>query len=81
MSGNDCVAPGTTIARLSMNGVTGSPVTDAECRVWSSALSFPSRIQSVRPSGSPLSKTELNRLDVAAVTSGVDSRPDIIGSL
>ena len=41
-----------------MPGVTGSPVSSAECRVCSSAVSSPSRIQSVRPSGSPLSKTD-----------------------
>src|SRR5579875_3763169 len=67
--------------RLSMAGVTGSPVSRAEYRVWISADNTPSRIQSVGPRDRPLSNTEESRLDAWATTNGHDPMPRAKGSL
>src|ERR1700743_1411691 len=67
--------------RLSMAGVTGSPVSRDEYRVWVSAESSPRRIQSVGPSGRPLSNTDESRLDAWATTNGEAAMPRANGSL
>src|SRR5579875_2847668 len=67
--------------RLSMAGVTGSPDSRAEYRVWVSADSSPRRIQSVGPSGSPLSNTDDSRPDAEARTNGAQPSPGAPGSL
>src|ERR1700749_1906322 len=67
--------------RLSMAGVTGSPVSRAEYRVWISADRAPSRIQAVGPRDRPLSNTDESRLDAWATTNGADSMPRANGSL
>ena len=67
--------------RLSTAGVKGSPVISAECRVWISALSRPSLIQSVSPIGKPLSKTDWAAPEDAARTTGSHSSPAAYGSL
>src|ERR1700753_698746 len=67
--------------RLSMAGVTGSPVSRDEYRVWVSADSSPRRIQSAGPSGRPLSNTDEPRLDACATTNGVQEIPGAYGSL
>ncbi len=73
-------APSTSSTRLSMPGVTGCPVIVAVCRVWISEDRMPSQIQSVRASGSPLSKTLLVLPDDEASTNGAHSRPGYAGS-
>src|ERR1700761_8421457 len=67
--------------RLSMAGVTGRPVSRDEYRVWVSADSSPRRIQSVGPSGRPLSNTDESRLDACATTNGAQAIPAANGSL
>src|SRR6185369_5935964 len=76
-------APAAEVAklRLSMPGVTGTPAVAAECREEIRAASEPSRIQEVRPSGSPLSKTDESGPDACATTNGVLCRPAARGSL
>ena len=58
MSSSEAAAPGASRIRFPIDGVTGSPDSAAEYRVWTSAASLPSLIHSVGPSGSPLSNTE-----------------------
>ena len=66
---------------MSIAGVTGCEVIAAEWRVWSSEVSSPSRIQSVRSSGSPLSKTDDSLPDAAATLNGSHWSPSYAGSL
>ena len=63
-----------------MAGVTGCLVMSAVCRVCRSAVSSPWRIQSVRPSSSPLSKTELSLDEAAETSNGAHSSPAYAGS-
>ena len=63
-----------------MAGVTGCFVISPVCRVWRSEVSSPLRIQSVRPSSSPLSKTELSLDDAAARANGAHCSPAYAGS-
>ena len=60
--------------------MTGWPVSFAEKRFWSSAVSVPFLIQSVRESGSPLSKTLSISLLVAVLTNGCASSRGYAGS-
>ena len=64
-----------------MYGVTGRPVSCAEWRVWTRAVSAPSEIHEVGPSGSPLSNTDENPLDSWATTKGQQRRKGAAGSL
>ena len=52
----------------------------AECRVWIKAVSSPSRIQSVRLNGSPLSKTLWVLSEDEATANGAQMRPSYDGS-
>src|SRR5512142_2952855 len=67
--------------RLSMAGVTGTPAAAAEWREETRDVSEPSRTQSVRPSGRPLSNTEESAPDACAITNGAQPRPGARGSL
>src|SRR5687768_5872715 len=67
--------------RLWTYGVTALPVVLADARVCTSAASAPSRIQSVGPSGSPLSKTLVIDDDAVATTKGVVASSGSVGSL
>src|SRR5215472_5024704 len=69
------------ITRLSTGGVTGSPVSRAECRLECNAPSAPWAIQEAAPEGSPLSNTDESRPDKCATTNGAHSRPGYAGSL
>ena len=62
-------------------GVVGAPDSRAVRRVASSAVSSPSRIQSVGPSLSPLSNTDSYALEEYAATYGAHSSPSAPGSL
>src|SRR5258707_4509582 len=81
MSSSDAAAPGASRIRLLIAGVTESPDSSAECRVWVSAASSPLRIHAVGASGSPLSNTDDWRLEARAITNGSHSRPGAAGSL
>ncbi len=61
--------------------MTGTPAAVAECREETRAASEPSLIQSVRPSGSPLSNTEESAPDACAITNGAQRRLAARGSL
>jgi hypothetical protein len=61
--------------RLSMAGVSGSPVKAAEWRVVSSEVSVPPEIHAVGARASPLSKTDRSGPDAVATTNGAHSRP------
>jgi len=73
-------AAGPSRMRLSISGVTAPPLR-APGRVVGSAVSTPSRIQSVGPVGCPLSNAENRLLDPPATTNGVVARPAAPGSL
>src|SRR2546423_1486018 len=67
--------------KLSTAGAIGAFAAAAVCRVATSAFSFPSRIQSVGPSSSPLSKTDWKAFEEYAATYGAHSSPGAAGSL
>src|SRR5947209_5627146 len=67
--------------RLSTIGVSGAPAAFAVCRVATSEVSTPSRIQSVGPSSRPLSKTDSKAFEEYAVANGAHSSPAADGSL
>ena len=64
-----------------MAGVTASPDSRAEYRVWASAARSPPLIHSVGASGSPLSNTEDWRPEACAITNGAHCSPGAPGSL
>src|ERR1017187_7440498 len=73
--------PGASRRRLPIEGVTGSPDSAAEWRVWTSAARVPPDIHSVGASARPLSNTEDVRPDACAITNGAHCSPAAPGLL